>query len=96
LTLKNLETGADPGESSFLFVFIGAAPRADWLGDQVVRDSHGFIVTGPDLDPARDLSVALEHTVPARASVPGVLRRATSVTNQSSAWHQRWAKDRSR
>ena len=38
LTLKNLETGAlTQVESSFLFVFIGAAPRTDWLGDQVVE-----------------------------------------------------------
>ena len=38
LTLKNLETGAlSQVESNFLFVFIGAAPRTDWLGDQVVQ-----------------------------------------------------------
>ena len=32
-----------------LFVFIGAAPYTDWLGDAIVRDSHGFVRTGPDL-----------------------------------------------
>jgi thioredoxin reductase (NADPH) len=32
-----------------LFVFIGAAPRTDWLGNDVVRDDHGFVVTGPEL-----------------------------------------------
>lgn len=35
--------------TSWLFVFIGAAPRTDWLGDEVLRDRHGFIVTGQDL-----------------------------------------------
>jgi thioredoxin reductase (NADPH) len=32
-----------------LFIFIGAAPRTEWLGDAVIRDSHGFVRTGPDL-----------------------------------------------
>jgi thioredoxin reductase (NADPH) len=35
--------------ASSLFVFIGAAPRTDWLGDVVQRDEHGFILTGRDL-----------------------------------------------
>jgi thioredoxin reductase (NADPH) len=29
-----------------LFVFIGAAPRTDWLGDAIDRDDRGFILTG--------------------------------------------------
>jgi thioredoxin reductase (NADPH) len=32
-----------------LFVFIGAAPRTDWLEGIVERDEHGFILSGPDL-----------------------------------------------
>ena len=32
-----------------MFVFIGAAPRTDWLDGVVARDGHGFILTGPDL-----------------------------------------------
>jgi thioredoxin reductase (NADPH) len=32
-----------------LFVFIGAAPRTDWLGPFVERDEHGFILTGLEL-----------------------------------------------
>ncbi|MEM9556876.1 MAG: FAD-dependent oxidoreductase [Acidobacteriota bacterium] len=31
------------------FVFIGAAPRTDWLDGIVDRDARGFIVSGPDL-----------------------------------------------
>jgi thioredoxin reductase (NADPH) len=33
---------------SFLFLFLGATPCTDWLGDVVARDSDGFILTGPD------------------------------------------------
>jgi thioredoxin reductase (NADPH) len=32
-----------------MFIFIGALPRTDWLGDLVERDDRGFILTGPDL-----------------------------------------------
>ena len=28
---------------------LGASPRTEWLGDAVVRDAQGFIVTGQDL-----------------------------------------------
>jgi len=32
-----------------LFILIGAQPHTDWLGDSVLRDEHGFILSGPDL-----------------------------------------------
>ncbi len=32
---------------SFLFLFLGAAPCTDWLGDTVARDEEGFVLTGP-------------------------------------------------
>jgi thioredoxin reductase (NADPH) len=44
----------DSGEThqlpaSSLFVFIGAAPRTDWLAGVLERDERGFILSGPDL-----------------------------------------------
>src|SRR5690349_8965264 len=35
--------------ASSMFIFIGALPRTDWIGNLVVRDDRGFILTGPDL-----------------------------------------------
>jgi thioredoxin reductase (NADPH) len=35
--------------ANWLYAFIGAKPRTDWLGDAVARDEHGFILTGPDI-----------------------------------------------
>jgi thioredoxin reductase (NADPH) len=35
--------------ASAVFVFIGAAPRTDWLSGLLERDDRGFILTGPDL-----------------------------------------------
>jgi len=31
---------------SFLFLFLGASPCTEWLGDTVKRDEHGFVLTG--------------------------------------------------
>ena len=50
LTLADREAGTtEEVETSWLFIFIGAAPRTDWLGADVVRDDKGFVVTGQDL-----------------------------------------------
>ncbi len=51
LVLKDLSTGeTETAAGSALFVFIGALPRTDWLGDHIARDDRGFILTGPDVD----------------------------------------------
>jgi thioredoxin reductase (NADPH) len=33
---------------SFLFLFLGAVPCTDWLGDTVARDEKGFVLTGAE------------------------------------------------
>jgi thioredoxin reductase (NADPH) len=40
--------------ANWLFAYIGASPRTDWLGDTVARDAHGFVITGPDLAGLKD------------------------------------------
>jgi thioredoxin reductase (NADPH) len=47
---------------SFLFLFLGAAPCTDWVGDVVARDEKGFVLTGP--------SAGAEHLL--ETSVPGI------------------------
>jgi thioredoxin reductase (NADPH) len=50
LTLRDNVTGStETVDARWLFVFIGAAPRTEWLDGLVVRDSRGFIVAGSDL-----------------------------------------------
>jgi thioredoxin reductase (NADPH) len=50
LTLRDAATGSDElVDAQRMFVFIGAAPRTDWLDGTVRRDRHGFVLTGPDL-----------------------------------------------
>lgn len=41
--------GAVERPASALFIFIGAAPKTDWLPAGVLRDANGFVLTGPDM-----------------------------------------------
>jgi thioredoxin reductase (NADPH) len=50
LTLRDNTTGqSQTVDAAYLFVFIGAAPLTGWLDGTVIRDPHGFVLTGPDL-----------------------------------------------
>jgi thioredoxin reductase (NADPH) len=50
--LEALRLAGPDGEEeltvSTMFVFIGAAPYTDWVGDRVGRDARGFVLAGPD------------------------------------------------
>jgi thioredoxin reductase (NADPH) len=51
--LQQIRVSGPEGESvlpaSSLFVFIGAAPRTEWLPVGILRDDKGFLLAGPDL-----------------------------------------------
>ena len=69
------------------FVFIGAAPRTDWLDGIVARDERGFILAGPD---ARDNGWPLSREpYLLETTVPGVFVagdvRARSIKRVASA-----------
>jgi thioredoxin reductase (NADPH) len=50
ITIQRTITGEkEKLPASSLFIFIGAQPRTEWLGDFVERDERGFILSGPDL-----------------------------------------------
>jgi thioredoxin reductase (NADPH) len=58
-----------------LFIYIGALPRTDWLGDLVQRDARGFILSGPDLlrDGKRPQGWTIERDPSLlESSVPGI------------------------
>ena len=44
---KTRERRPVPAQS--LFILIGAMPHTEWLAPSVLRDEHGFILSGPDL-----------------------------------------------
>jgi thioredoxin reductase (NADPH) len=75
LTLLDKATGqTEDVEASWLFAFIGASPRTDWLGPQVARDDKGFIITGQELlwTPYAATWRLARYPLPLETSVPGV------------------------
>jgi thioredoxin reductase (NADPH) len=61
--------------ASSLFIFIGAQPRTEWLGDLIERDERGFVLSGPDLlrDGKRPASWTLDRDPSLlETSVPGI------------------------
>lgn len=50
LVVANIKTGEQQEvPASGLFIYIGAEPHTDWLSNVIKRDTHGFILTGSDL-----------------------------------------------
>ena len=66
------------------FVFIGARPQTDWLGDAVARDAGGFIVSGPGVQRigGRHRWRLERDPFPLETSLPGVFV-AGDVRDQS-------------
>ncbi|MFE2037595.1 FAD-dependent oxidoreductase [Streptomyces scopuliridis] len=93
LTLRDVRSGAtDSVDASWLFVFIGAEPRTEWLEGVVERDERGFVITGPDLvaDGRRPANWPLPRDpYHLESSVPGVFAagdvRAASLKRVASA-----------
>lgn len=76
LTLHNSQTGEKTTvPASSLFIFIGAEPMTEWLGDLVERDDKGFILSGPELmrngKPPAHWPLARDPFL-AETSVPGI------------------------
>jgi thioredoxin reductase (NADPH) len=93
LTIRDNNAGTTTTvPAQWLFVFIGAAPRTDWLDGILSRDGHGFVVAGPDLivDGQRPSGWSLDRDpYHLETSVPGVFVagdvRSESVKRVASA-----------
>lgn len=76
ITIADRPTGRqEEVPTNFLFIFIGAQPRTDWVGGAVARDDRGFILSGLDLmeggSRRRDWPLDRDP-FPLETSVPGV------------------------
>jgi thioredoxin reductase (NADPH) len=92
LELRSTADGSvETVEAEYLFAFLGAVPRTAWLDGQVACDEQGFILTGPDLQPERNLRDWPLERAPfmLETSVPGVFAcgdaRYQSVKRVASA-----------
>jgi thioredoxin reductase (NADPH) len=87
LRIRDRDGAESDLEADACFVFIGAAPRTDWLDGVVARDPRGFILAGPDADiagwPLKREPYLLETTVPG-VFVAGDVR-ARSIKRVASA-----------
>ena len=85
--MRNGSGSEEVVDADACFVFIGAAPRTDWLAGVVARDERGFILAG--LDAKHDGWPLSRDPFPLETSVPGVLVagdvRARSIKRVASA-----------
>ena len=87
LRIRGADGTETPEEVDACFVFIGAAPRTEWLDGVVARDDRGFILAGAEV---RDHGWALSREpYVLETSVPGVFVagdvRARSIKRVASA-----------
>jgi thioredoxin reductase (NADPH) len=87
LTLRDSDGNETVEDVDACFIFIGAAPRTDWLDGVLARDKAGFILAGPDV---RENGWTLpREPYPLETSVPGVFVagdvRSRSIKRVASA-----------
>ena len=72
VTLKTPQ-GQEKRPASSLFIFIGAAPKTDWLPGEIALDEKGFVLAGPDLKAKHPGAWKLERDpYLLETSVPGI------------------------
>ncbi len=69
---------------SFLFLFLGAAPCTDWLGDVVERDDRGFVLTGPEAGAAGLLETSVPGVYAAGDVRSGSVKRCATAVGEGA------------
>jgi thioredoxin reductase (NADPH) len=71
--LENTATGETSVEESCgIFIFIGATPCTDFLGDSIAKDEKGFVITGHDLVTLGKWPLRDREPQPLETSCPGI------------------------
>jgi thioredoxin reductase (NADPH) len=69
---------------SFLFLFLGAAPCTDWLGEVVARDDNGFVLTGADAGADGLLETSLPGIYAAGDVRSGSIKRCATAVGEGA------------
>ncbi|HEV7482844.1 MAG TPA: FAD-dependent oxidoreductase [Solirubrobacterales bacterium] len=69
---------------SFLFLFLGAAPCTEWLGDAVARDPKGFVLTGPDAGAEGLLETSVPGVYAAGDVRAGSIKRCATAVGEGA------------
>ncbi len=64
--------GEESRPASSVFIFIGAAPKTDWLPAEIALDNKGFILAGPDLKSVAPETPKDRDPYLLETSVPGI------------------------
>jgi thioredoxin reductase (NADPH) len=72
-----------------LFVFTGAAPHTDWLGENVLLDANGFVLTGADVASqpratARPLETSVHGVFAAGDVRSGSIKRVAAAVGEGA------------
>jgi thioredoxin reductase (NADPH) len=70
---------------SFLFLFLGAAPCTDWLGDCIARDPKGFVLTGPETGADGLLETSVPRVYAAGDVRSGSIKRCATAVGEGAA-----------
>jgi thioredoxin reductase (NADPH) len=80
---------------SFLFLFLGATPCTNWLGEAITRDADGFIATGVAAGGGELLETSLPGVYAAGDARSGSVKRCATAVGEGamvvSLVHQRLA-----
>jgi thioredoxin reductase (NADPH) len=69
---------------SFLFLFLGASPCTDWLGDVVARDPKGFVLTGPEAGAEGLLETSVPGVYAAGDVRAGSIKRCATAVGEGA------------
>ncbi len=81
VTLK----GGERLRFSYLFLFLGAMPCTEWLGDAVARDENGFILTGSAANGEKLLETSVPGILAAGDARAGSTKRCATAVGEG-AW----------
>jgi thioredoxin reductase (NADPH) len=70
---------------SFVFLFLGAKPCTEWLGDVLARDSDGFILTGADVGAEGLLETSVPGVYAAGDVRAGSIKRCATAVGEGAA-----------